>query len=68
MENCGPDLPPRLWSVPNTQDEEQGVERWSSKDSADAGNAEGANQRGQPSAMHLQPKQTAPYLLNQIGL
>ena len=68
MENYGPDLPPRLWSVPNTQDEEQGVERWSSKDSADAGNARGANQRGQPSAMHLQPKQTAPLLLSQIGL
>jgi len=54
--------------VPNTQDEEQGVERWSSKDSADAGNARGANQRGQPSAKHLQPKQTAPLLLSQIGL
>ncbi|MBA4059564.1 MAG: hypothetical protein C0470_04100 [Verminephrobacter sp.] len=68
MENCGPDLAHRLWSVPNTQDEEQGVERWSSKDSADAGNARGANQRGQPSAKHLQPKQTAPLLLSQIGL
>lgn len=48
MENYGPDLPPRLWSVPNTKNEKQGVERWSSKDSADAGNAGGANQRGHP--------------------